>query len=274
MKLSVRRRPVAWLGASPGFASELRRPLGGRGARGELRSRGHGHPQVPSDLGGIESHVHEVAQRMSAAGHDITVLTIALDDRLPAAEPQGDVSSGGFRPFRNGPTSTSLRRWPGRSRRGGYDLVHMQGVHTLLAPMALAAPRGPAVPSVLTFHSGGNSSRLRTAIREMQWQAQRPCSAVRCARSPCAGTRWTSSAGGSGSPPETIRLIRNGAGPLIVDEDSVPTVSGTPLICSVGRLERYKGHQRVIAAMPALLDLAPEPHLAVVGSWPVRAASP
>ena len=37
------------------------------------------------------------------------------------------------------------------------------------------------------------------------------------------------------------------------------------LILSVGRLERYKGHQRVIAAMPRLLQLAPDARLRVVG---------
>ena len=46
---------------------------------------------------------------------------------------------------------------------------------------------------------------------------------------------------------------------------SPPEISGSPLVCSVGRLDRLKGHHRVIKAMPALLDLAPDAHLAVVG---------
>jgi glycosyltransferase involved in cell wall biosynthesis len=37
------------------------------------------------------------------------------------------------------------------------------------------------------------------------------------------------------------------------------------LVCSVARLERYKGHHRLIAAMPALLHLAPHAHLVIVG---------
>ena len=36
-------------------------------------------------------------------------------------------------------------------------------------------------------------------------------------------------------------------------------------ITSVGRLERYKGHHRLIAAMPALLETAPGARLAIVG---------
>ena len=64
--------------------------------------------------------------------------------------------------------------------------------------------------------------------------------------------------------PERIRLIRNGAEPLPVGT-SPPEVTGSPLICCVGRLDRLKGHQRVIVAMPALLDLEPDARLAVVG---------
>ena len=67
--------------------------------------------------------------------------------------------------------------------------------------------------------------------------------------------------------PQTIRLIRNGSEPLPVD-DSPPLASGSPLISSVGRLERYKGHHRLIAAMPALLEMAPNARLAIVGRGP------
>jgi glycosyltransferase involved in cell wall biosynthesis len=64
-----------------------------------------------------------------------------------------------------------------------------------------------------------------------------------------------------------IRLIRNGAEPLPFD-DSLPEASGSPLVCSVGRLERYKGHHRLIAAMPTLLKIRPSAHLAVIGRGP------
>ncbi len=48
-------------------------------------------------------------------------------------------------------------RWQG-------DLVHVQGYHTFLAPVAmLAAIRGDH-PFVLTFHSGGHISQLRRRL--------------------------------------------------------------------------------------------------------------
>ncbi|HEX7101476.1 MAG TPA: glycosyltransferase, partial [Nitrolancea sp.] len=45
-----------------------------------------------------------------------------------------------------------------------------------------------------------------------------------------------------------------------------------PLIVSIGRLERYKGHQRVIAALPHVLDHCPNARLRIVGSGPYEAA--
>jgi glycosyltransferase involved in cell wall biosynthesis len=65
--------------------------------------------------------------------------------------------------------------------------------------------------------------------------------------------------------PQRIRLIPNGAEPLPVDEDIQTVATGAPLISSVGRLERYKGHHRLVAAMPVLLEIAPDARLVIVG---------
>jgi glycosyltransferase involved in cell wall biosynthesis len=43
------------------------------------------------------------------------------------------------------------------------------------------------------------------------------------------------------------------------------------LILSVGRLEKYKGHHRVIAAMPIVLEQKPSARLAIVGAGPFEA---
>ena len=64
-----------------------------------------------------------------------------------------------------------------------------------------------------------------------------------------------------------IRLIRNGCEPLPVDH-SAGKPEGSPLLVSVGRLERYKGHHRILGALPAILEQAPNARLALVGSGP------
>jgi glycosyltransferase involved in cell wall biosynthesis len=215
-------------------------------------------------LGGIETHVNEVARRIAAKGVDVTVLTTDLTGELPPVEHVGLLT---IRRYAAWPSWADLYVSPTLARQiggGGYDLVHVQGVNTLLPPLALATAQRLGVPTVATFHTGGHSSRVRTMVRGAQWQALRPL--LRRTKGLIAVCQFEveSFARRLGLEPERIRLIRNGAEPLPVG-DSVPEVSGSPLVCSVARLERYKGHHRVIRAMPDLLDLAPDAHLAVIG---------
>ncbi len=201
---------------------------------------------------------------MATRGLDVTVLTTDLTGELPPVE------------HHEGLTVRRYPAWPSRAdlyvspslarqiRRGGYDLVHVQGVNNFLPPMALAAAQRSGIPTVATFHTGGHSSRLRTMVRGAQWQVLRPL--LRRTKALVAVCQFEVDvfARRLGLEPERIRLIRNGAEPLPVGNGS-PAVSGDPLVSSVARLERYKGHHRLIAAMPALLEIAPGAHLAVIG---------
>lgn len=223
--------------------------------------------RFPPHLGGTETHVSEVAQRMSGRGIDVTVLTADVDGRLPRFEQRGALV---VRRFPARPRSTDLYVSPALARevtQGSYDLVHVQGVHTVLPPMALAAAQRAEIPTVVTFHTGGHSSRLRTAMRGVQWWTLRPLLRRSTALIAVCAYEVELFARRLGVDPKMIRLIRNGAEPLPFD-DSLPEASGSPLVCSVGRLERYKGHHRLIAAMPTLLKIRPSAHLAVIGRGP------
>ena len=220
--------------------------------------------RYPPFIGGTETHVNEVARRMATKGLDLTVLTTDLSGKLPTFEQQGRLT---VRRFPASPRWADLYISPALVReisRGKYDLVHVQGVNNFLPPMALASAQRTGIPTVVTFHTGGHSGRLRNMIRETQWQALRPL--LRHSKALIAVCRYEVERFSHrlGIAPEMIRLIRNGSELLPVDGDE-PDVAGSPLVCSVGRLERYKGHQRVIAAMPALLRMAPEAQLVVIG---------
>src|SRR5205807_5196663 len=58
--------------------------------------------------------------------------------------------------------------------RGGWDLVHCQGCHTLVPPLAMLTAKKAKIPYIVTFHSGGHSSRFRTSIRSIQWRTLQP----------------------------------------------------------------------------------------------------
>jgi glycosyltransferase involved in cell wall biosynthesis len=220
--------------------------------------------KYPPYLGGVETHVQEVGRRIAAKGLDLTVLTTDMSRELPPVEHDGPLTVRRYAAWRRWGDSFVSPALVRQIREGSYDLVHVQGVNNFLPPMSLSAAQRSGVPTVATFHTGGHSSRMRTMVRGTQFRALRPL--LRRARGLVAVCHFEVEvfAQRLGLEPEKIRLIRNGAEPLPVG-DSPPQVSGSPLVCSVARLERYKGHHRMIAAMPALLELAPGAHLAVIG---------
>jgi glycosyltransferase involved in cell wall biosynthesis len=68
-------------------------------------------------------------------------------------------------------------------------------------------------------------------------------------------------------PANNFVVIRNGSYlPKVVEP--LDTANDQTLIVSVGRLERYKGHHRIIAALPKLLAERPDVRLRIVGSGP------
>src|SRR5690242_10096626 len=125
-------------------------------------------------MGGIETHVHEVAQRLAATGVDVTVLTTDPSGKLPTREEVAQVT---IRRVRAWPAHKDYYFAPEVARviaREPWDLIHCQGIHTLVPPLAMRAAIRAKIPFVLTFHTGGHSSRMRNAVRSLQWMTLRP----------------------------------------------------------------------------------------------------
>jgi glycosyltransferase involved in cell wall biosynthesis len=72
-------------------------------------------------------------------------------------------------------------------------------------------------------------------------------------------------------PAERFETITNGVSAHFLEVDS-ELLGQRTAICSVGRLERYKGHQRVIAALPEVRRHIPDVVLHIVGDGPYRRA--
>ncbi len=221
------------------------------------------------EIGGIESHVAEVAGRLVARGYELEVLTTDRTGHLPRVErtDQGYV----IRRFRAFPASRDWYLSPGlflAALRARYDLVHVQGVHTLVPPAAMVAALLRRRPYLLTFHTGGSSSAFRERSRSTQWRILAPL-LRRADRlvgvSVFEGHLFDDVLGWA---PGTVTVIRNG-GSLPAAESPVARVPGR--IISVGRVEHYKGHHRVIEALPHLLRTHPEAHVQVLGSGPYEA---
>jgi glycosyltransferase involved in cell wall biosynthesis len=232
---------------------------------GRLRVLSVVHRFLP-ELGGTETHVAEVTRRLvHQPDLELTVLTTDRSGDLPP-----DEVVDGVRVLRKS-------AWP-RERDyyfspdlvqavecGPWDVVHFQGVHTLVPPMGMRAARRARMPYVLTFHSGGHSSAGRVAARGPQFRVLTPL--LRGADRLIAVSRFERRRVSelTGIPPESFTVIGNG-GALPPVATGVTPVPGR--IVSSGRLERYKGHHLAIEALPAVRDRIPGAELVILGAGP------
>lgn len=221
-------------------------------------------------VGGIETHIHEIGPRIVGLGHQVTVLTTDPSGTLPRLE----TASG-----------MTIRRVPARPRNrdyyiapaiygeitdGPWDLVHFQGYHTFVPPIGLCAAIRRGIPFVLTFHSGGHSSPLRDRVRGVQSRLLAPLVARAGRLIGVSDYEAEFFSGRTGIARDRFTVVPNGAG---LPRPSNPGAGKDEnLIISIGRLERYKGHHRVIRAMPLLLRCRPAAMLKIIGSGPYEAA--
>jgi glycosyltransferase involved in cell wall biosynthesis len=220
-------------------------------------------------VGGTELHTYETARRI-AARHDVTILTTNPGGQLAAEECRDDLRI------------LRVAAWPaqrdyyvapaiaGVIARRGWDVVHCQGIHTLVAPLAMLAAWRAGVPYVVTFHSGGHSSRLRTLARGTQWTLLGPL--LRHARLLIGVSEYEADffRRQLRLPASRFAVIPNGV-QLTCATPAPSSQPRQPLIVSVGRLERYKGHHRVIDALPHVLARRPDARLRIIGSGPYDA---
>lgn len=218
-------------------------------------------------IGGVERHVERVAQGLADRGCRVTVLTTGAEAGLPPRERIGEIDVRRVDAWRHGADLYAAPAIYTELKRGDWDIVHVQSYHTFVAPLAMLGALKAGLPYVLTFHGGGHSSRIRTRLRPLQLLALRPLLA-RSARLIAVARFEIERYGGLLRLPEArFVLIPNGAELPAPPRTTPPPVNGLQ-IASVGRLERYKGHQRVLAALPHIVASRPDATLWIAGSGP------
>ncbi len=220
-------------------------------------------------IGGVENHVYQVARRLQAAGNDVTVLTTNPGGCLQPEEVHEGVM---IRRARAWPEKSDFYFAPGIRtviREGSWDILHLQSYHTLVAPLAMQAAWQMHLPYVVTFHGGGHSSRTRNRVRGLQRRMMRPLFAHASAFIATAHFEIDEYSRDLNIPKDRFVYIPNGAdiGEKTRSRAWLPV--GRQII-SVGRLEQYKGHQRILAAMPFVLEQHPDARLRIAGEGPYR----
>ena len=224
--------------------------------------------RFPPFIGGIETHVREVAPRLASLGLDVEVLTTDPTGELPRHELVDGVAVERIPAY---PRERDYYFAPGilrHLRPGRYDLVHLQGYHTLVAPLTMYAAHRARTPYVVSFHSGGHSALQRRMIRGVQRLALRP--GFVAAERLIAVSRFELDLFRRSLRLATSRfaLVPNGCRMPLPSTAPDPDL---PLVLSVGRLERYKGHHRLVAAWPQVLAARPGARLRILGVGPQEA---
>lgn len=252
----------------------------GERARGRLDNRGLRvlmvTPRYLPEIGGVERHVHEVATRIAASGEAaVTVLTTVRDGRRESFDRDGEVEVRRVAAHPRGRDWMFAPAIVPVIADGGWDVVHVQSYHTLVAPLAMATAARRRIPYVVTFHGGGHSQRIRNEARRGQRALLRPLLVRAAGLVALAPFEIDTYSAELRIGRERFVLIPNGVDlPALATAEARngTAVHAHPLIASVGRLERYKGHHRVIAAFAHVREAEPGAQLWIAGSGPYEAA--
>ena len=127
------------------------------------------------------------------------------------------------------------------------------------------------IPYVVTFHTGGHSSSWRTKIRDLQWHLLSPLLAM--AKKLIGVSRFEAEYFHHllRLPAQQFAVVPNGVNLPEHTPEHTPVVAQEhreTLIISSGRLEHYKGHHRLIEALPKIREQRPDARVLILGNGP------
>lgn len=229
-------------------------------------------PQYPPAVGGVATHVGELARGLVERGVDVEVATCDPTGRLPRTSLDDGVRVHRFPTLANDDVfyvSPALGQWIVRNARR-FELLHGHSYHTPVALTAFVAARLAGCPFVLApyYHGTGHSALkrlLHVPYRPLGMLIVRHAQVIVCV----SKAEQTQLRRDFGAKLPTIVV------PSGVDIDAI--LAATPLeedagagagriVLAAGRLETYKRVDRVIDAMIEL----PDHRLVVIGSGPAR----
>jgi glycosyltransferase involved in cell wall biosynthesis len=240
------------------------------------------YPSETTGWGGIGTYVHALAHGLARYGHDVHVITAGQQERVCVA----DGVSVHYVPTRPWPLPVALRRrgtgiWAllERSfsvllylrrlqRTTRFDIVEAAnwGAEALFFSLRPTAPLIVRVstPFVTVGTIQGRVEYRRLGPRLHRWLEALP---VRRASRVIANSRFTQGMTQReyGVPLERIRVVWHGLDLDRQSPSSEPAVDARPLVLYVGRLERRKGTQYLLQAIPAVVEAVPEARFHLVG---------
>lgn len=236
-------------------------------------------PFYAPHIGGVESHVHDLAKYMVDQGDDVTILTSRYDRHLPALERREGVV------VRRVPTIVSALRTPFFPRvhqevlDGKWDLVHSHTPPPFTAYFACTAANTRNIPHVLTYHCDDEITLpavgpvLVALYREslgrytLSHSDQVVVSTESYARTSRLIWRYDPQVIGAAIDAERFNPMVDGS--KVRRRLRIPPPEEGHMVLYVGRLVPHKGVEFLLEAVP-MLDASA--HLVIVGTGPWREA--
>ena len=224
-------------------------------------------PRYYPDIGGVNTHVKEISERLVQRGFNVEVLTTNNSPELPRYEKINGVVVRRFKSWSPGNAyhfSTQLSKFL-QQNAGRYSVVHAHSYHAFPAYYAAINNKDAALVFTAHYHGRGHT-RIRSVLLKMYKMV---------------GSRIFIDA-------EKVVAVSEYERDLIlkdfkIDDDKVEVIPNGidkkeflgiakrknigQTILSVGRLEKYKGMQDLVRVMP---HLDPSIKLEIVGKGPYQ----
>jgi glycosyltransferase involved in cell wall biosynthesis len=234
-------------------------------------------PYYAPHIGGVESHVHDMAKYMVEQGEEVTVLTSRYDKHLPRLERREGIV------VRRVPIVFEAVRTPFMPRvhqeilDGDWDIVHSHTPPPFTAYFACTAAEAKGIPHVLTYHCDDEITLpaigpvMVALYRESlgRWTLAHSTQVVVSTESYARTSRlvWRYDPEVIGATIDANRFNPMVDGSKVRRHMRIPPPEEGHMILYVGRLVPHKGVEFLLEAVPHLKSSA---HLVVVGSGPWR----
>jgi len=226
-------------------------------------------PRYHPDVGGVETHVREISERLVQKGFDVEVICTDPSGKLQKKDEVNGVKITRLRSIAPNDAFFFAPQIYDYLRRNEYDIIHAHSYHAFPALFVALAKKDRALVFTPHYHGAGHSF-----IRNLLLKPYRLLGAgifKKADKVVCVSQFELNLINEHFNVPASKLIhIPNG---INLDEfkDVKPLERKHKTILFVGRLEKYKGVQRIIQALPLLEDyrLAHHPSVATAGRLPI-----
>ncbi|MEW6172788.1 MAG: glycosyltransferase [Bacillota bacterium] len=223
------------------------------------------------EFGGAERHILTLFNSINPGDAVLEAVSLFKAPFAPLAEEAG--MRVAVLPMGNKLNFGVIFRLRSLLKNNKYDIVHTHGVRANL--LGRLAALGTGLPVVTTVHSLLLKDYPHPLSRMLNFLSERLTRGL-TARYIAVSNYLAAALIEEGVPREKISVVHNGMDREVSDGataalyERLGLPEGTPLVATVGRLHRVKGHQYFIEAAALVLDRHPEARFLIMGSGPEK----